>query len=85
MNGFLLSKAFRAGNLQGTPDVAGQWGSDWQESKREGPAAAASEQGERGRGVERRQPRGKVWVWRVLQRHGEGQGSSLSIAPNKNR
>lgn len=32
---FLLrmpSEPFRAGNLQGTPDVTGQWGSDWQES-----------------------------------------------------
>lgn len=35
VNGFLLgmlSEPFRAGNLQDTPDVAGQWGSDWQES-----------------------------------------------------
>lgn len=77
----MLGKPFETGNFQGTPHVAGQWGSDWQESQWEGAerekiAAVASEQEK----VGVRGPHGKPGDPAA---HGEGRGRSHCVVPNK--
>lgn len=81
----MLGKPFETGNFQGTPHVAGQWGSDWQESQREWGGGA---KGEKIAAVASEQEKAGVQgtTWENLgdpAANGEGWGRSHCIVPNK--